>query len=186
MTPLYILAYLSASVATVLLWSRLARIFDKKPLWIFSMVLSGAAFGGMYFGGRGDWQWILALSALGGAGGGCGAVVAPSIQSDVIDWDEHRTGERKEGTYFAAWSFVFKGSVGLTLLLTGSVLQATGFVPNVEQTPTSEAAIRALFSLLPLCTYLIGALLLSRFRLDRRAHRAIRAELDRRQMARSD
>jgi len=178
MTPIYILGYMTASIATVLLWSRLAGTFDKKPLWILSMLVSGVAFGGMYFAGRGDWQWILAFSTLGGAAAGCGAVMGPSIQADVIDWDEHRTGERKEGTYFAAWNFVFKGSAGLTLLLTGAALQFAGFEPNVEQSESSQSAIRDLFSLLPFCTYLLGALLLSRFRLDRSAHSAIRAELD--------
>ena len=35
--------------------------------------------------------------------------IGPSIKGDVIDYDEYLTGERKEGTYFAAANFVFPG-----------------------------------------------------------------------------
>ena len=118
------------------------------------------------------------LATLGGVGGGCGPVIAPSIQSDIIDYDEYMTGERKEGAYFAAFSFAFKGSTGLTLMLTGFVLQLSGFVPNVEQTETAKLAIRCLFALFPLVSTWLGALLLSRFALNRAEHAEVRAALD--------
>jgi GPH family glycoside/pentoside/hexuronide:cation symporter len=105
-------------------------------------------------------------------------VVGPSIQADVIDYDEYKTGQRKEGAYFAAWSFVFKGSSGITFMLTGLVLQFSGFVPNQEQTPEALFAIRALFALFPLVCCLTGALLLTRFKLNRKEHAEIRAVLD--------
>jgi GPH family glycoside/pentoside/hexuronide:cation symporter len=177
-TPLYILCYMLASAGSVLIWVRLARIYGKKRLWLLGMMISGLAFGAMFLGQEGDVLYISVLAALGGIGGGCGAVVAPSIQADVVDYDEYLTGQRKEGAYFAAWSFALKGSAGFTLMLTGFVLQASGFVPNVEQTETTKLAMRSLFALFPLVCYAIGALLLSRFRLDRTEHARIRAELD--------
>ncbi len=118
------------------------------------------------------------LATLAGVGGGCGPVVAPSIQSDIIDYDEYKTGQRKEGAYFAAFSFAFKGSAGVTLMFTGFVLQLSGFVPNVEQTETAKLAIKSLFALFPLVTFWCGALLLSRFALNREEHARIRAAID--------
>jgi hypothetical protein len=103
------------------------------------MTLTGLAFGGMFLAQTGDVLLVAVLAGLGGAAGGCGAVVAPSIQADVIDFDEYRSGQRKEGAYFAAWSFVFKGASGITFMLTGLVLQFSGFVPKVEQNPTALA-----------------------------------------------
>jgi len=41
-----------------------------------------------------------------GLAGSCGAIMSPSVQTDVIDWDEAETGERKESSSFAGWSFV--------------------------------------------------------------------------------
>jgi GPH family glycoside/pentoside/hexuronide:cation symporter len=178
LTPFFVLCYMVAAVSTVLFWVRLAKRYDKKQLWMFSMMLTGLSFGGMFFCGEGDWIPIALLATLGGVGGGCGGAIAPSIQSDIIDYDEYKTGERKEGAYFAAFSFAFKGSAGLTLMLTGFVLQLSGFVPNVEQTETAKLAIRSLFALFPLVSLWSGALLLSRFALNREEHARVRAALD--------
>jgi GPH family glycoside/pentoside/hexuronide:cation symporter len=178
MTPVYVLCYLTAAVSTALFWVRLAKRYDKRRLWMFAMMLGGLAFGGMFLVGEGNWIALALLSTLGGVGGGCGGIVAPSIQSDIIDFDEYQTGQRKEGAYFAAFSFAFKGSAGLTLMFTGLVLQVSGFVPNVEQTETAKLAIKSLFALFPLVSLWCGALLLSRFALNREEHAALRAAID--------
>jgi GPH family glycoside/pentoside/hexuronide:cation symporter len=185
LTWVYIFCYMAASASTVLIWVRLAKRFDKRRLWMFSLALSGLAFGGMFLAGEGDWLLIVVLCLVGGTAGGCGAVVSPSIQSDVIDYDEYQTGQRKEGAYFAAWNFVFKASAGVTLMITGFVLQIAGFRPNVEQTETARFAIGALFALLPMVCLLSGAALCSRFRLNREEHARIAAVLEARRLAES-
>jgi GPH family glycoside/pentoside/hexuronide:cation symporter len=178
LTPLYVFCYLVAAVSTALFWVRLAKRYDKRRLWMFAMTLSGLAFGSMFLVGEGNWIPLALLSTLAGVGGGCGGIVAPSIQSDIIDFDEYQTGQRKEGAYFAAFSFAFKGSAGLTLMFTGLVLQFSGFEPNVEQTETAKLAIKSLFALFPLVSALCGALLLSRFALNREEHAELRAAID--------
>lgn len=66
---------------------------------------------------------LLAAAALvAGLAGGCSQVLSPSIQADIIDWNELETGERKEGTYFAAWNFVQKSASGFVAMLAGSAL----------------------------------------------------------------
>jgi GPH family glycoside/pentoside/hexuronide:cation symporter len=177
-TPLFVFCYMSASAVTVPMWVWLASRVGKRNLWCFSMTLTGLAFGGMFLAQTGDVLLVCVLSAFGGAGGGCGSVVGPSIQADVIDYDEYRTGERKEGAYFATWSFVYKGSSGLLFLLTGLALQFSGFVPGAEQAAPAKLAIRSLFGLLPLVCFLTGALLMTRFRLNREEHAGIRAALE--------
>lgn len=180
LAPVYILSYMIPSFVFVPLWPPLARRFGKKNLWMFSMVLTGLSFGGMFFLSEGSIVLIIVLAVLAGLAAGCGGTIAPSIQSDVIDYDEYMTGERKEGTYFAAWSFANKLTVGLTAMLTGYVLQLSGFEPNVEQTDTVKLALRSLYALYPLACYIIGALIFTRFGLDEEEHRRIRIELDRR------
>jgi Na+/melibiose symporter-like transporter len=118
------------------------------------------------------------LAFLAGTAASCGAMMGPSIQSDVIDWDEHATGERKEGAYFAAWNFVFKVANGVTQGLTGLVLSFSGYVPNVEQTPGVKLTILALYGLFPMVCYLIGSVLFARFRLDEAGYAVIRTQLD--------
>ena len=176
--PPAIALYMIANVVFVGVWLPLSRRFGKKALWLGSMVLTAVSFGAMMFLGEGTIALLYVLAFVAGTAASCGNMLAPSIQADVIDWDEHATGERKEGAYFAAWNFVFKWANGLTLLLTGLVLQYSGFLPNAEQTPAVKLTILALYGLFPLACYLVGALLFARFRLDEAGYAEIRGELD--------
>jgi len=103
----------------------------------------------------------------------------------VIDYDEYTTGQRKEGAYFAAWNFVFKTAFGITLMLTGYVLELSGFVPNVPQSEGVKLALRSLYGAYPFVCYLCAAWLFSRFRLDEVEYARIREELGRRAIARA-
>jgi GPH family glycoside/pentoside/hexuronide:cation symporter len=144
------------------------------------MLISAFGFGSMFLLEHGDVALISILAGILGFGGGAGSVVAPSIQADVIDFDELQTGDRKEGAYFAAWNFVYKFGVGLTLMLTGFVLELSGFVANTVQTESSLFALKALYGLFPMGCYLVATVILSRFSLDEAEHSRIRQELDKR------
>jgi GPH family glycoside/pentoside/hexuronide:cation symporter len=165
------------------LWMRLARIFGKKPLWSFAMWLNAATFFGFFFALNNEpLIWILSFTL--GFASGCGAVVAPSIQADVIDYDEYLTDQRKEGSYLAVWNLVRKSAGSLTALITGLVLQLSGFVPNMEQSETTQFAMRAIFALLPGGCYLVGALLFVMFKFNEEEHGEVRQILARRNIAR--
>jgi GPH family glycoside/pentoside/hexuronide:cation symporter len=176
--PPAIAVYMVASILFVPVWLPLSRRFGKKALWLASMLLTAVSFGGMIFLTEGATLLLMVLAFLAGTAASCGAIMGPSIQADVIDWDEHATRERKEGAYFAAWNFVFKVATGVTQGLTGLVLTFSGYVPNVEQTPGVKFTILALYGLFPMACYVIGALLFARFRLDEAGYAEIRTELD--------
>jgi len=180
LTGVFILCYMVASIGFTPLWLPLSRRFGKKNLWVFSMLLTAVAFGGMWFLQENSWLLISVLAALGGTAASCGAMVGPSIQADVIDYDEYTTGQRKEGSYFAAWNFVFKSATGITIGLTGWVLAASGYVPNQPQTEQVKTAILFLYAVFPLVCYLVGTGLFMRFSLGEAEHTEIRAALDRR------
>ncbi len=189
LAPLFILAYMVPSSISVPMWIPLARRFGKIRLWIFSMLLTGVSFGAMFtlpfFAEEITRIWVIVVAAMGaGVAAGCGGTVGPSIQGDVIDYDEFLTGERKEGSYFSAWNFVFKSASGVMLLLTGFVLQLSGFVPNQPQTMETQVAMVSLYGAFPLVCYAIGATLMLRFKLDETEHMRIRHELDARRFGR--
>ena len=183
-TPLLV-SYFVPSLLFVPIGLPLSRRFGKKRTWVASMMLSGLAFGLLFFAAPGR-LWLLFASGIGaGIGGAIGAMVGPSVQADVIDYDEYKTGERKEGTYFAVWNFVRKCASGLIGWLTGMVLQIVGFESNVEQTDATLFAMRALMGLFPFASFAIGSLLFMRFRLSEAEHARIRGELDARAESRS-
>ena len=182
LAPAIILAYMVPSTLSVPMWLPLSRKFGKIRLWMFSMTLTGLSFGGMFvlpFLDSMDAKivTIFVLAFFAGLSAGCGGTIAPSIQSDIIDYDEYLTGERKEGSYFAAFNFSYKSAIGVMIFITGYVLQFSGFVPNAVQTMTVQIAMVTLYGLFPLVCYAIGALLFSRFTLDEKEHARIRKEL---------
>ncbi len=107
-------------------------------------------------------------------------VLPHSIKADVIDYDDFVTGERKEGSYFAAWNFTQKLASGAAIGLSGIALQFAGYEANSVQSESAMAAIQVLFTGVPLVLHIAAIALLLRFRLDESEHRRIRAELDRR------
>lgn len=179
-----ILSYFIPSSLSVPMWVPLSRKFGKIRLWIFSMLLTGFSFGAMFLLPFIDTDvrttLIFTAAVFAGLAAGCGGTIAPSVQSDIIDYDEYLTGERKEGSYFAAFNFVHKSAIGVMTLITGYVLQFSGFVPNQEQTQSVQISMVFLYGMLPLICYVIGAIMFSRFTLDENEHQIMRAELEKR------
>ncbi len=174
----FVLCYFVPQFALTPMWIRLGKRFSKKHLWLFSMLCLAAGYTSLFFIGEESFLLLFVVIFLLGIGGGCGAVIAPSIQADVIDYDEYLTHERKEGAYTAIWNFIRKGAAGLTAGITGFALQASGYVPNAdEQSEVVKVTLLALVGLLPAVCYLAGALLFSRFRLNEAGHARIVAEL---------
>ncbi|UCE85979.1 MAG: MFS transporter [Deltaproteobacteria bacterium] len=166
------------SVISIPFWVRASRRFGKRNVWRFAMVGTALSFGSCFFVGEGDVVLICVLLVFAGLSSGCGGAVGPSMLADVIDYDEYVSGERKEGAYSAAQGFAIKAAHALIILLTGVLLQVSGFEPNVEQGRAAELAIRGLFAGAPFAMFSLAAVVFGRFLLDHREHGRIRAELD--------
>lgn len=169
--------YIFSSIASIPVWVQLSHRFGKREVWIVSMLGTACSFGPLFFVGPGDLIFLSIFLAWAGFFSGCGGAVGPSILADVIDDDEYRTGERKEGIYSAVWGFAIKAGQGIIVLLVGVVLQVSGFEPNVEQTPEANMAIRTLLAGIPFVTFLVGAIVFGRFRLDAEEYARIHTAL---------
>ncbi len=177
MTSVFLGSAIAVMVASVPIWIPLSRRFGKRELWIASMAIRAAAFGAIFFVPPGAWVPLLVAVVVIGSTHGCGAVVGPSIKADVIDFDEYRSGQRKEGAYFATWNLATKGGAGFAIIVTGFALQATGFEPNAEQSGATLLVLRALLGAVPCLLFALATALLVRFSLDEREHARIRAAI---------
>jgi len=160
------------------LWIWLSKHFGKRNLWIFATMLSAVSFGSLYFSPEGPHLYVYICVFFAGIGQGAGAVLAPAIQADIIDYDELQTNERKEGSYLAVWNLVRKCAASLTVFIVGIMLQFSGFEPNVEQAEDTKYMIRAMLALMPAVFYIFGALLLFKFSFNEKEHSLVRIELD--------
>lgn len=179
MIPVLLGLNLITTLASVPVWLWLARYFEKRRLMLWAMLGSAVGFGSILFIGEGDW-WIIAVSAVvSGAALGCSNTLGYTLKAEIIDCDEYATGERKEGAYFAGWSFVNKLAAGLMLGLVGQALAWSGFDgDSAEQSQRVESTMLILMGGFPLVCYLVGAIAFTRFSLTEVEHARIRAELD--------
>jgi len=170
---------MGVTLLAVPVWIRLARRFEKRHLMLVAMLGSGIGYGGILFVGPGAWHVIAISSVIAGASSSCANILGYTLKSEIIDCDEYRTGERKEGAYFAGWSFVSKLAAGIMIGLVGWSLEWSGFDAAVqEQSELAKNTMILLMGGFPLLCYSLGAVAFSRFSLTEAEHARIRAELD--------
>ncbi|MCY4200452.1 MAG: glycoside-pentoside-hexuronide (GPH):cation symporter [Gammaproteobacteria bacterium] len=179
---LIIAFYLVSAGASTPLWVWLAGRHGKANVWFAAMLGTGVGFTGMFGATFLDQSAQLVLmpivTLIVGAAAGCGSILSSSVLSDVIDYDELETGERREGAYFACWNFTVKFSVSFMALIVGIVLDLAGYVPGAAQSFTVILTIMVLYCLFPAAAHFIGAWLFkSKFRFSRGDHDAVRKAL---------
>ncbi|MBW2268986.1 MAG: MFS transporter [Deltaproteobacteria bacterium] len=180
-TELFMMSYFIPNLASVPLWIRLSHRYEKRHLWMVCLAGSACFYLAMGLVPEGVDLWVaLSLSLAMGFFGGGFHVFEHSIRAEVIDWDEYRTGERKEGVYSAASQLVGKAAGAAVTVAVGFALAWADYLPNVEQTPLVKTVIRVLFSGVPAACFLVALLMLSRFELSRGEHARIRTILDER------
>ena len=179
LTPALLGLNMLATLAGVPLWLRLDRYFEKRRLILYAMFGSMIGYGLTLLVGAGDWHIIAISSVLAGLSSSCSNTLGYTLKSEIIDCDEFDTGERKEGAYFAGWSFFSKLGAGIMIGVVGWALEWSGFDGSVqEQTELSKRTMIILMGGFPLVCYFIGAIAFSRFSLTEAQHAQVRQELD--------
>ncbi len=184
--PALLIGNMGASLLAVPVWIRLARRFEKRHLMLASMFGASIGYGSIVFVGAGDWKLVILSSVIAGASSACPNILGYTLKAEIVDYDEHLTGERKEGAYFAGWTFVGKLATGVMIALAGWALAWSGYDGQAEeQTELAKRTMVLMMGGFPLVCYFVGALFFSRFRLTEAEHARIRDELDARREATS-
>ncbi len=177
--PLILALYLGVGTALVPVWIRVAALLEKRRAWLIALALNTGTFVWAIFLGPGDgttFGIIVLASAL-----GLGGVMAlpPSMQADVIDFDEWRTGLRREGEYIGFWSIVKKLAAALSAGLAFPILDLSGYAPGAEQQgPAAMWALKLLYVGTPSMCNVIAFVIALRYPIDRARHQRMRAQID--------
>ncbi|CBG88120.1 MFS transporter [Citrobacter rodentium] len=98
--------------------------------------------------------------------------------SDVVDYEEQRSGRRLDGLVFSTALFAIKFGLALGGAVVGWLLAAVDYAPNAaQQSATVLTTINALFSLIPAALFLGMALLLMIYKLNSQTADRIAREL---------
>jgi GPH family glycoside/pentoside/hexuronide:cation symporter len=128
---------------------------------------------------------LAAIMLVGGALMAAAAIAFMSMIADATDEHEHLFGARREALFFAGWAFANKAATGIGALVSGVILQIIHFPTDLAQhgglnaaLPTTMTDQLAWFTgpgtgLLSI----VAALVNLGYRLDRKKHAAILADL---------
>lgn len=161
---------------TLPLFVRMARRYGKKQVWIVSFVLSFICQASLtalpsFIQGNAGAPWVMFLFMIGGMSFSTGQFLGPSMQADVIDYDELYTGKRREAQYGALWSIVTKFAIIPSSAVPLAVLATLGFMPNVEQPDAVRWAIRMLYAGVPGTMMLVAIFFALRYPINEAVHR---------------
>lgn len=168
------------SLASIPFWTWFCERTDKK--FALRLVLVGTFIGhGLnYFCLRPDMPYLQIIPAVFYSAISSSIwLITPSMRMDVADYDELKTGRRREGSLSSVFSWSVKMAGTLSVGLGGFVLDLTGFVASRgEQSPETLQRMFWTYLLLPAVFWSVSLYCLSRFRLDRSAMQAIRRRLE--------
>jgi GPH family glycoside/pentoside/hexuronide:cation symporter len=156
------------------------RIGKNKCLCLATLIvlISGAS---TWVTNTPDFPYLMLLNtALIGVGYAGLWLMIPSMQVDVVDYDELETGERREGSFASIFSWVLKLSFCIGFLISGPLLEMTGFDAALgsEQPESVLTSMRLGYVAIPVTALLIALVFLKFFPINRERAAEVRAQLE--------
>ena len=173
-----LLGYFASGFLSLPLWVVMARRTGKLRAWLLSFVCGITGGAGMFFLHKGQELAVLLLIIWAGVGFGAGLFLSPSMQADVIDYDEFYTGKRREAQFGAFWSMLPKWVAIPSAAIPIAILASMGYVPNAVQNPRVILAIRIIFALGPATFATLSYLIARTYPLTERIHNQILEGID--------
>jgi GPH family glycoside/pentoside/hexuronide:cation symporter len=127
----------------------------------------------LFFLGKGDLLTCLCILVWAGSVVGVRLFLGPSMQADVIDYDELYTGKRREAQYGALWALMAKFTMIPSASVPLAVLAVVGFEPNVQQTDAVKLALRVIYSFGPASMGILAFAIAVFFPIKEETHRRI-------------
>jgi len=168
----------SNSIALPLM-ARLSVRIGKKATLYWAFGIQAVAGAGTWFMIRPDLPYLqLVALVFHQVGFVTFFLMLHSMTADVCDFDEHQHGQRREGMFGAAITWVQKMAVALSVMLSGSILVALGFdnTPGAGQPESVVTGMRLAFTGVLVLQALISLWVLRFYRLDEADIARIRAQ----------
>lgn len=175
------IVYMLFSFLFIPLFRKLSEKIGKPKVLMISMMIVVLAVTTTWWTFTPDNPWImLANTAFIGAGYAGLWLMIPSMQIDVVDYDELKTGERREGSFASIFSWVLKFSFVIGFMISGPLIELTGFDANLDGAQPEEVytTMRIGFLVIPIVALTIAILLLRTFPITAEKAAEIRLQLE--------
>lgn len=150
-------ALVAGAVIGMIIWTIMHdRWGVNNCIAIMCIVFSAGCFAMSFFGG----SLFVAVPGFFAAGIGFagGMYLVPMMMGDVTDYDETRTGLRREGMYAGVNSFITKPAISIAQAAFLTIITAFGYVQNLKagsQSPSARQGLLIGWMLIPAILLLI-------------------------------
>lgn len=180
------LAVQGAAIPMLFLCSAISERLGKRGLYFVGMGVWIVIQGGLLFLQPGQTTLLYILAFAASFGVATAYVVPWSMLPDVIELDELKTGQRREGVFYAFMTLLQKVGLAVGIFLVGQSLELAGFVaatpgePLPTQPESALFAIRIAIGPLPTVCLILGLVLAYFYPLTREVHAEILLKLNER------
>ncbi|QHI68841.1 MFS transporter [Tichowtungia aerotolerans] len=174
-------AFQGAGLALVPLIAAVATRIGKKPTLIGGLLMVVVAYGTSWWFYTPENPYLQLITlALAAPGLSCMWTIASSMLADICDLDEKKTGRRREGMFGASYSWACKAGIALTMVLSGYMLNWSGYNAEIEVQPESViTTMRLLYMFVPMGFVGLAALLVCFYPLSEKRIHELQKELNR-------
>ncbi|MBW4592090.1 MAG: MFS transporter [Brasilonema angustatum HA4187-MV1] len=184
---LVLLAVQGTAMSMLFVWSAISRRYGKQAVYYMGMSLWIIAQVGLFFVQPGQVVLMYFLAVMAGFGVSIAYLIPWSMLPDVIELDELKTGQRREGIFYSFIVFVQKICLGIAVnvvlqqLGTGGYIKPTNEIPIPIQPDSVLEVIRFSIGPIPAIALVCGVVLTYFYPITREMHAQILLQLKERQ-----
>ena len=170
---------IAAMILAMLVTPLLKKIFSKKQLYNYSLLLGFASHFLMFILGFENMMINYILLFVSGLSLGLNDVITYTLVGDCVDYCEYQTGLRTEGLSFSLHTFTTKLQSAFGLFWIGIILTQVGFVENAVQSSQTLNGIFSLISLYPAVASLCAIIPMFWFKFSESDHEMMLNQMNR-------
>ena len=172
--------YVTVAAMVIPVWNKLTQRFDKRRLLLMGNVASALVLLsiGFLIPEGNTFPFYLGCILLGLVMSAY-LFIPYSLVPDLVDFYEHKTGERHESVFFGLWMTAHQLGISFAGLILGAVLGFFGYRGDLaDQAESALLAVRVAFGVIPGLFLVLAALVLQKYGVTRQVYQRVRAELE--------
>ncbi|KAB8332458.1 MFS transporter [Scytonema tolypothrichoides VB-61278] len=184
---LVLLAVQGTAMSMLFVWTAISRRYGKQAVYYMGMSLWMIAQVGLFFVQPGQVVLMYFLAVIAGFGVSTAYLVPWSMLPDVIELDELKTGQRREGIFYSFIVFAQKICLGIAVNIVLQQLGNAGYIRPTNEIPITIQpdsvleVIRFSIGPIPAIALICGLVLTYFYPITREMHAQILLQLQERQ-----